>query len=107
MMKSLLVSLFALGGCVTSGLQTLETKYVPGNCTVVTPEYAKEQPELKGIEGLVWAVTATGYHVVFVLPLIGPQDQGAVERDMLDKNSNLVECSETSKKLLPVPQEVE
>lgn len=101
MMKSLLVSLLALTGCVTSGLQSLETKYVLGDCTVATPEYMAQQPALKNVETLVYALTLKGYHVVYVLPLVGVLDQGEVDREIFDANTVKSECSETSKKLLP------
>lgn len=99
-MKKILISLL-LSGCVTAGKQSLESKYLPGDCAVATPEYQKEQPSLKGVESFVYAVTTKGYHVVYVLPLIGPVDQSDVNREMLDTKSNKVDCSETSQKLLP------
>lgn len=76
-MKSLLVSLVLLSGCVTSGLKSLETKYLPGECLKLTEETIArdftgpgEAEGAKLLDLKVFGITENGYVILLKLNLL-------------------------------------
>ncbi len=96
MMKLLLASLVLLTGCVTSGMQSLETKYVPGDCVKITEEALKTYPQdkqafVKSAEGYVQALFEDGYFVLLVGPK-GPFATQSVTKEELNSTTELTQC---------------
>ena len=94
-MKTLMINLL-LTGCITSGMKTLEVKYLPGDCAKATEEKIAEYPPLQGIEMYINSIGSDNYEVFF---LKGNQLVGRDQVDMkeFDDRSVPMECTVITK----------
>lgn len=100
-MKSMLVSLLLLTGCVTSGMKTLETKYLPGECLKLTEEtiakeFAANPAQARQLDLKVLGVTSDGY-VLGQYIAVGPAGMPVAapsffKRDEVNTDTVQVEC---------------
>lgn len=97
-MKSMLVSLLFLAGCVTSGLKTLETKYLPGECLKLTEEtiakqFPGEENAGRSLDLKVLAVGTDGYVLgQYMAPGIALAPPQFFKRDDVNTELYAVEC---------------
>ena len=100
-MKSTLVSLLFLTGCVTAGMKTFETKYLPGECLKLSEEtiaksFAENPDDARKLDLKVLAVGTDGY-VLGQYVAVGPSGMAVAgpqffKTDDVNKELVAVEC---------------
>ena len=112
MIKSVLASILVLSGCVTSGMKTLETQYVPGDCLklndeVIAREFKGHEDDAKMLDLQVLGVLRGGYLLAqYVEPGFPVAAPIAVKNEDVAKDLVEVECPAYLQQQSPAKQPV-